>query len=126
MATIFVSYIQSNALNYHTLGHIFSIEEEKILIENTLHCLQPSRLRLCWSCIGRRLEDNLQISGGGHSSCLESLYTLSLYDELSAAVEEGVGEHRLMTLGNQSCSQLQTGANQKRGPPTLRRDEDPS
>ena len=32
----------------------------------------------------------------GHSSCLESLYTLSLYDELSAAVEEGVGEHRLL------------------------------
>ena len=30
-----------------------------------------------------------------HSSCLESLYTLILYDELSAAVEEGVGEHRL-------------------------------
>ena len=29
-----------------------------------------------------------------HSSCLESLYTLILYDELSAAVEEGVGEHR--------------------------------
>ena len=62
----------------------------------------------------------------GHSSCLESLYTLSLYDELSAAVEEGVGELRLMTLGNQSSSQLQTGANQKRGPPTLRGDEDPS
>ena len=60
-----------------------------------------------------------------HSSCLESLYTLSLYDELSAAVEEGVGEHRLMTLGNQSCSQLQTGANQKEGPPTLREDEPP-
>ena len=64
--------------------------------------------------------------GGGHSSCLESLYILSLYDELSAAVEGGVGEHRSMTLGNQSSSQLQTGANQKRGPPTLRRDEDPS
>ena len=60
-----------------------------------------------------------------HSSCLESLYTLSLYDELSAAVEEGVGEHRLMTLGNQSCSQLQTGANQKEGAPTLREDEHP-
>ena len=29
--------------------------------------------------------------GGGHSSCLESLYILSLYDEPSAAVEEGVG-----------------------------------
>ena len=66
------------------------------------------------------------VSHPDHSSCLESLYTLSLYDELSAAVEEGVGEHRLMTLGNQSSSQLQTGANQKRGPPTLRRDEDPS
>ena len=68
----------------------------------------------------------MQRSALHHSSCLESLHTLSLYDELSAAVEEGVGEHRLMTLGNQSSSQLQTGANQKRGPPTLRRDEDPS
>ena len=27
----------------------------------------------------------------GHSSCLESLFTLSLYDELSAAVEGGWG-----------------------------------
>ena len=27
---------------------------------------------------------------GGHSSCLESLYLLSLYDELSAAVDGGV------------------------------------
>ena len=34
------------------------------------------------------------VSHPDHSSCLESLYTLSLYDELSAAVEEGVGEHR--------------------------------
>ena len=36
--------------------------------------------------------------GQGHSSRLESLYTLSLYDELSAAVPGGVGELRLMTL----------------------------
>ena len=27
----------------------------------------------------------------GHSSCLESLYLLSLHDELSAAVDGGVG-----------------------------------
>ena len=31
-----------------------------------------------------------------------------------------------MTLGNHSSSQLQMGPNQKRGPRTLRRDEDPS
>ena len=29
------------------------------------------------------------------------------------------------TTRNQSSSQLQTGANQKEGPPTLREDEDP-
>ena len=34
--------------------------------------------------------------GPGHSSCLESLYVLSLYDEPSAAVD-GVGELRLDT-----------------------------
>ena len=37
-----------------------------------------------------------------------------------------MGEQLLMTLGNHSSSQLQMGPNQKRGPPTLRRDEDPS
>ena len=75
--------------------------------------------------VGKKVVSRLLVRGREHSSCLESLYTLSLYDELSAAVEEGVGEHRLMTLGNQSCSQLQTGANQKEGPPTLREDEHP-
>ena len=35
-------------------------------------------------------------------------------------------EQLLMTLGNHSSSQLQMGPNQKRGPRTLRRDEDPS
>ena len=78
------------------------------------------------------------ISGGGctlptppsrcwrpHSSCPESLYLLSLYDELSAAVDGGVGELGLMTLGNQGSSELQKGRNQNRDPPSPNRDEDP-
>ena len=36
---------------------------------------------------------NVTWTSRAHSSCLESLDTLSLYDELSAAVEEGMGEH---------------------------------
>ena len=40
--------------------------------------------------------DYLVSSHPDHSSCLESLYTLSLYDELSAALD-GVGELRLIT-----------------------------
>ena len=64
-------------------------------------------------------------TGQGHSSCLESLYLLSLYDELSAAVDGGVGELGLMTLGNQGSSELQKGRNQNRDPPSPNRDEDP-
>ena len=60
-----------------------------------------------------------------HSSCLESLYLLSLYNELSAAVQRGVGELRLMTLGNQGSSQLQMGGNRNRAPPSPNRDEVP-
>ena len=60
-----------------------------------------------------------------HSSCPESLYLLSLYDELSAAVDGGVGELGLMTLGNQGSSELQKGRNQNRDPPSPNRDEDP-
>ena len=60
-----------------------------------------------------------------HSSRLESLYTLSLYYELSAAVLGGVGELRLMTLGNQSSSELPMGGMEKRDPPRPNRDEDP-
>ena len=60
-----------------------------------------------------------------HSSCLESLYLLSLYNELSAAVQRGVGELRLMTLGNQGSSQLQMGGNRNRAPPSSNRDEVP-
>ena len=59
-----------------------------------------------------------------HSSCLESLYVLSLYDEPSAAVD-GVGELRLMTLGNQGSSELQKGRNRNRAPPSPNRDEGP-
>ena len=61
-----------------------------------------------------------------HSSCLESLYLLNLYNELSAAVQRRVGELRLMTLGNQGSSQLQMGGNRKRAPPSPKRDEVPS
>ena len=50
-----------------------------------------------------------------HSSCLESLYLLSLYDELSAASGRGVGELRLMTLGNQSFPELPMGGDGKEG-----------
>ena len=32
-----------------------------------------------------------EVGGWDHSSCLESLYTLSLYDELSAAVGRSEG-----------------------------------
>ena len=60
-----------------------------------------------------------------HSSCLESLYLLSLYDELSAAVDGGVGELGLMTLGNQGSSELQMGRNRNRDPPSPNREEDP-
>ena len=50
---------------------------------------------------GLELEERSRVA---HSSCLESLYLQSLYDELSAAVDRGVGELRLMTLGNQGSS----------------------
>ena len=48
----------------------------------------------------------------------------SLYDELSAALDE-VGQLRLMTLGNQGSSELQMGRNQNRDPPSPNREEDP-
>ena len=48
----------------------------------------------------------------------------SLYDELSAALD-GVGELRLMTLGNQGSSELQMGRNRNRDPPSPNREEDP-
>ena len=66
--------------------------------------------------------------GGGrqcNSSCLESLYLLSLYDELSAAADRGVGELILMTLGNQGSSQLQMGGNRNRAPRSPSREEGP-
>ena len=44
---------------------------------------------------------------------------------MSSALMSRRGEHRLMTLGNHSSSQLHKGASQNRGPPTLNRDEDP-
>ena len=47
------------------------------------------------------------------------------YDELSAAADRGVGELRLMTLGNQGSSELQKGRNRNRDPPSPNRDEDP-
>ena len=37
------------------------------------------------------------------------------YDELSAAADRGVGELRLMTLGNQSFSELPMGGDGKEG-----------
>ena len=38
---------------------------------------------------------------------------------MSSALMSRRGEHRLMTLGNHSSSQLHKGASQNRGPPTL-------
>ena len=69
--------------------------------------------------------ETARLGDPAHSSRLESLYTLSLYDELSAAVLGGVGELRLMTLGNQSSSELPMGGMQNRDPPRPNRDEDP-
>merc|ERR1711953_1199498 len=62
---------------------------------------RPACSQLCWRSLWK-IVSNLCLplvnqTNPTHSSCLESLYTLSLYDELSAAVEEGVGEHRLIT-----------------------------
>ena len=70
-------------------------------------------------------QNGRQICTLSHSSCLESLYLLSLYDELSAAVDGGVGELGLMTLGNQGSSELLKGRNRNRDPPSPNRDEDP-
>ena len=47
---------------------------------------------------GKRYARGDGVGDWGHSSCLESLYLLSLFDELSAAVDGGVGELILMTL----------------------------
>ena len=80
--------------------------------------MQPSSRELAhWQTGG--------VSNWVHSSRLESLYTLSLYDELSAAVPRGVGELRLMTLGNQSFSELPMGGMEKRAAPSPKRDEQP-
>ena len=47
------------------------------------------------------------------------------YDELSAAADRRVGELRLMTLGNQSFSELPMGGMEKRAAPSPKRDEQP-
>ena len=47
------------------------------------------------------------------------------YDELSAAADRGVGELRLMTLGNHSFSELPMGGTQNRAAPSPKRDEQP-
>ena len=80
--------------------------------------MQPSSRELAhWQTGG--------VSNWVHSSRLESLYTLSLYDELSVAVPGGVGELRLMTLGNHSFSELPMGGMQNRASPSPNRDEKP-
>ena len=86
------------------------------------NCASQFLTKLC-QCLGPFLTRSYSYLG--HSSCLESLYLLSLYDELSAAVDGGVGELGLMTLGNQGSSELQKGRNQNRDPPSPNRDEDP-
>ena len=45
---------------------------------------------------GKRYARGDGVGDWGHSSCLESLYLLSLFDELSAAVDGGVGGLRLL------------------------------
>ena len=49
------------------------------------------RLSVIFGTIAAERDSYAPFSGHTHSSCLESLYLLSLYDELSAAVDGGVG-----------------------------------
>ena len=59
-----------------------------LLAHYNLHTAAVKKSELC---------RNKKECRAGHSSCLESLYLLSLYDEPSAASGRGVGELRLDT-----------------------------